>query len=56
MYSGQVARAGRFDTKGLAITFMSDKNDTNVLNEVQERFAVNITELPDEIGTASYSK
>ena len=52
----QVARAGRFGTKGLAITFVSDENDAKILNDVQERFEVNITELPDEIDISSYSK
>ena len=51
-----MARAGRFGTKGLAITFVSDENDAKVLNEVQERFEVNITELPDEIDISTYSK
>ena len=52
----QVARAGRFGTKGLAITFVSDESDAKVLNDVQERFEVNISELPDEIDISSYSK
>ena len=52
----QVARAGRFGTKGLAITFVSDEADARVLNDVQERFEVNITELPEEIDLTSYSK
>jgi len=51
-----VARAGRFGTKGLAITFVSEENDAKVLNSVQDRFEVNITELPDEIEVTSYSK
>jgi len=51
-----VARAGRFGTKGLAITFVSDESDARVLNEVQERFEVNITELPEEIDLTSYSE
>jgi len=51
-----VARAGRFGTKGLAITFVSDELDARVLNEVQERFEVNITELPEEIDLTSYSE
>lgn len=53
-YLHRVARAGRFGTKGLAITFVSDETDAKVLNEVQERFEVNITELPDEIDISSY--
>ena len=52
----QVARAGRFGTKGLAITFVSDEGDAKVLNDVQERFEVNITELPEEIDVSSYCK
>lgn len=54
-YLHRVARAGRFGTKGLAITFVSDENDAKILNEVQDRFDVNITELPDEIDLSSYS-
>ena len=52
----QVARAGRFGTKGLAITFVSDENDAKILNDVQDRFEVNISELPDEIDISSYSE
>lgn len=52
----QVARAGRFGTKGLAITFVSDEGDARTLNDVQDRFEVNISELPDEIDISSYSK
>ena len=52
----QVARAGRFGTKGLAITFVADENDATVLNEVQKRFEVQITEMPDEIDVTTYSK
>ncbi|XP_064649077.1 spliceosome RNA helicase DDX39B [Lineus longissimus] len=53
-YLHRVARAGRFGTKGLAITFVSDENDAQVLNDVQERFEVNITSLPDEIDISCY--
>lgn len=35
---------------------MSDEGDAKILNEVQDRFDVNITELPDEIDLSSYSK
>ena len=55
-YLHRVARAGRFGTKGLAITFVSDENDARILNQVQERFEVNITELPDEIDISTYSE
>merc|ERR1719211_922743 len=53
-YLHRVARAGRFGTKGLAITFVSDEQDAKILNEVQERFEVDITELPEEIDLSSY--
>lgn len=53
-YLHRVARAGRFGTKGLAITFVSEEGDAKILNEVQNRFDVNITELPDEIDLSSY--
>lgn len=52
----QVARAGRFGTKGLAITFVSDETDAKTLNDVQDRFEVNVAELPDEIDISSYSE
>ncbi|KAI0236190.1 Suppressor of the cold-sensitive snRNP biogenesis mutant brr1-1, partial [Massospora cicadina] len=53
-YLHRVGRAGRFGTKGLAITFVSTKEDSEILNSVQERFEVNITPLPDEIDPKTY--
>lgn len=53
-YLHRVARAGRFGTKGLAITFVSDETDAKTLNDVQDRFEVDITELPDEIDLSTY--
>jgi len=53
-YLHRVARAGRFGTKGLSVTFVSDETDAKTLNAVQDRFEVDITELPDEIDLASY--
>jgi superfamily II DNA/RNA helicase len=53
-YLHRVARAGRFGTKGLAISFVSTEADATVLNSVQERFVVNISELPDEIESTAY--
>ena len=54
-YLHRVGRAGRFGTKGLAISFVSTSSDTDILNQVQERFEVNISDLPTEIETSSYS-
>lgn len=52
----QVGRAGRFGTKGLAVTFCSSSEDTDVLNKVQQRFEVSITELPATVEPQTYSK
>jgi ATP-dependent RNA helicase UAP56/SUB2 len=53
-YLHRVGRAGRFGTKGLAITFVSSEADSGVLNQVQERFDVDIKPLPDQVDSASY--
>nr|GFB25168.1 DEAD-box ATP-dependent RNA helicase 56 [Tanacetum cinerariifolium] len=47
--------AGRFGTKGLALTFVASALDSDVLNQVQERFEVDIKELPEQIDTETYS-
>lgn len=65
-YLHRVGRAGRFGTKGLAITFVSSVEDSTVLNKyglffllimysVQARFEVNIAPLPAKIDVSSYS-
>merc|ERR1712173_501593 len=53
-YLHRVGRAGRFGTKGLAITFVSGDEDAAVLKQVQERFEVNIGVMPSQIDTTSY--
>jgi ATP-dependent RNA helicase UAP56/SUB2 len=53
-YLHRVGRAGRFGTKGLAITFLSNNDDQRVLDEIKNRFKVKITSLPDEIESSSY--
>merc|ERR550539_563918 len=53
-YLHRVGRAGRFGTKGLALTFVSTDEDTEVLKKVQQRFEVNIGEMPKQIDTTSY--
>lgn len=49
-------RAGRFGTKGLAITFVSSESDQQVMSSIQSRFEVAVPELPEHIDPASYSK
>ncbi|KAG2400273.1 DEAD-box ATP-dependent RNA helicase [Vigna angularis] len=53
-YLHRVGRAGRFGTKGLAITFVSCSTDVDVLNNVQSRFEVDIKQLPEQIDTSTY--
>eukprot|EP00884_Botryococcus_braunii_P014372 jgi/Botrbrau1/22936/Bobra.0030s0013.1 len=53
-YLHRVGRAGRFGTKGLAITFVSCEADSSVLNQVQERFDVDIKPLPEKVDTTTY--
>merc|ERR1719384_1781753 len=53
-YLHRVGRAGRFGTKGLSLTFVSSEEDTDILKKVQERFEVNIGEMPSQIDTTSY--
>ncbi|CAH1738504.1 hypothetical protein AGLY_005865 [Aphis glycines] len=53
-YLHRVARAGRFGTKGLAITFICEETDAKVLNSVQDRFDVTIGRMPNEIELSSY--
>jgi len=54
-YLHRVGRAGRFGTKGLAITFVNDESDKKTLAEIQDRFEVKVTTLPKNIDTASYT-
>merc|ERR1712168_574441 len=53
-YLHRVARAGRFGTKGLAVSFVSADDDDKILESVQNRFEVSIKELPAEIDTSAY--
>lgn len=53
-YLHRVGRAGRFGTKGLAISFVSTEEDNKILEDVQSRFEVQIGELPDQIDISTY--
>ena len=55
-YLHRVGRAGRFGTKGLAISFISTEKDEEEMKKVQERFAVQVPEMPETIETSAYSK
>lgn len=45
----QVGRAGRFGTRGFAITFVSSQSDAEKMNSVQDRFEVGIQNMPSQI-------
>jgi len=53
-YLHRVGRAGRFGTKGLAITFVSSDEDAKILEETQKRFEVEVSPLPDHVEPSSY--
>jgi len=53
-YLHRVGRAGRFGTKGLAISFMCSSADEKLLNKVQERFYVEIKKLPQNVDPSMY--
>ena len=55
-YLHRVGRAGRFGTKGLAMSFISTAEDEGMLNKVQQRFAVQVPEMPAEIDVNTYMK
>ena len=53
-YLHRVGRAGRFGTKGLAISFITTPEDVKILDEVQARFEVKVDELPASIDKNTY--
>jgi ATP-dependent RNA helicase UAP56/SUB2 len=54
-YLHRVGRAGRFGTKGLCISFVTDsEKNQKILDEVQKRFEVDVPELPEEIDSSVY--
>jgi len=46
-YLHRVGRAGRFGTKGLSISFVSTKEDAEVLDKIMERFEVSLDPFPE---------
>ena len=53
-YLHRVGRAGRFGTKGLAISFIATPQDVEIMAKVQVKFAVDVPTLPDTIDTSLY--
>jgi len=53
-YLHRVGRAGRFGTKGLAISFVSSDGDKKVLDAIRQKFVVPLPELPATIDPTTY--
>ena len=53
-YLHRVGRAGRFGTKGLAISFISSQKDNDVMQAVQSRFEVKVEDMPSTIDKSTY--
>eukprot|EP01133_Synstelium_polycarpum_P013743 gene13743-16210_t len=53
-YLHRVGRAGRFGTKGLAISFVTSTEDQGILEQVQSKFVVSIKDLPESIDSSTY--
>lgn len=53
-YLHRVGRAGRFGTKGLAISFISSAEENKIFEEVQMKFAVSIPPLPEVVDKSLY--
>jgi ATP-dependent RNA helicase UAP56/SUB2 len=55
-YMHRVGRAARFNTKGLALSFVSDADDTKFITELNKRFVFQIENRPAVINCDFYSK
>lgn len=53
-YLHRVGRAGRFGTKGLAVSFITSEEDTKIFDDIQKRFEVKIEDLPETIDSSDY--
>jgi len=53
-YLHRVGRAGRFGTKGLAISFITTEADEKLLEAIRKKFVVPLPELPVEIDKTLY--
>lgn len=48
-YLHRVGRAGRYNTKGTAVTFVNSEEDKKILDDIQQRFEIKIEQLPQKI-------
>jgi len=55
-YLHRVGRAGRYNTKGTAITFVNTEADKEILNSIQTRFEVKIEQLPQKFDESTFGE
>jgi ATP-dependent RNA helicase UAP56/SUB2 len=55
-YLHRVGRAGRYGTKGIAISFVTTTEEKGILKTIQDRFVVQVKEMPEKIDESLYSK
>jgi ATP-dependent RNA helicase UAP56/SUB2 len=53
-YLHRVGRAGRFGTKGIAISFVASDEDKEIMEKIRQQFLVKLPELPDELDCSTY--
>ncbi len=53
-YLHRVGRAGRGNTKGVAVSFVSTDADQEIFDQVQARFAVAVPPLPEKLDVSAY--
>eukprot|EP00020_Sapocribrum_chincoteaguense_P001333 CAMPEP_0170745738 /NCGR_PEP_ID=MMETSP0437-20130122/8447_1 /TAXON_ID=0 /ORGANISM="Sexangularia sp." /LENGTH=454 /DNA_ID=CAMNT_0011084465 /DNA_START=449 /DNA_END=1813 /DNA_ORIENTATION=- len=53
-YLHRVGRAGRFGTKGLAVSFLTTDEEKEVLKAVEGRFGVSLAAMPETVDPTSY--
>lgn len=55
-YLHRVGRAGRYNTKGTAITFVNTEDDHKILDDIQKRFEIKIEQLPQKIDESTFGE
>lgn len=48
-YLHRVGRAGRYNTKGIAVSFVSSEEDKKMLKDIEETYKITIAEMPKKI-------
>ena len=51
-YLHRVGRAGRFGTKGVAITFEASEEERRIMQQIQEKFVIKVKPFPKKINEA----